>query len=133
MASMQWRKSPQHLIETFEAVVPSAPAVLRKMFGYPAAFVNGNMFMGLFQEDMFLRLSEADRYELLQVKDARVFEPMPGRPMREYVALPPALLTDLEKLRPWVAKALAYGSGLKTKSGKEKSKPMTASSKKKKR
>ena len=133
MPSMQWRKSPQHLVETFESVVPSAPAVLRKMFGYPAAFVNGNMFMGLFQEDMFLRLSEADRYELLQVKDARMFEPMPGRPMREYVALPPALLTDLEKLRPWVTKALAYGSGLKPKSGKEKSKPMTASSKKKKR
>jgi len=35
MAAMQWRKSPQRLIETFEAVVPSAPTVLRKMFGYP--------------------------------------------------------------------------------------------------
>ncbi len=120
MAAMQWRKSPQRLIETFEAVVPSAPTVLRKMFGYPAAFVNGNMFMGLFQEDMFLRLSDADRSELLQVKDARIFEPMPGRPMREYVALPPELLASQEKLRPWVARALQYGVALKPKAGKPK-------------
>jgi TfoX/Sxy family transcriptional regulator of competence genes len=120
MASMQWRKSPQQLIETFEAVVPSSPTVLRKMFGYPAAFVNGNMFMGLFQEDMFLRLSDADRSELLQVQDARTFEPMPGRPMREYVAVPPVLLASQEKLRPWVAKALAYGAALRSKEGKPK-------------
>src|SRR5260370_16704853 len=98
MAAMQWRKSPHHLIETFEAVVPSAPTVLRKMFGYPAAFVNGNMFMGLFQEDMFLRLSDADRSELLQVKDASIFEPLPGLPMPEHVALPPVFLAGPQNL-----------------------------------
>jgi len=76
--------------------------------------------MGLFQEDMFLRLSDADRSELLQVKDARIFEPMPGRPMREYVALPPELLASQEKLRPWVARALQYGVALKPKTGKPK-------------
>jgi hypothetical protein len=55
---VKWRKSPAKLIATFEAVAPGPPALHRKMFGYPAAFVNGNMFMGLFQEEMFLRLPE---------------------------------------------------------------------------
>jgi hypothetical protein len=31
------------------------------MFGYPAAFVNSNMFMGLFQESMLIRLPEKCR------------------------------------------------------------------------
>jgi|SRR5579859_962757 len=119
MAPMQWRKSPQQLIDTFDAVVPGPPATPRKMFGYPAAFVTGNMFMGLFQEDMILRLPEAERSELLKV-GGRIFEPMPGRPMREYVAVPPALLANHEKLRPWVAKALEYGASLKPKPGKQK-------------
>ncbi len=120
MAPMHWRKSPQQLIDTFEAVVPGPPATPRKMFGYPAAFVNGNMFMGLFQEDMILRLPEAERTELLKV-GARIFEPMPGRLSREYIAVPPALLANHEKLRPWVAKALEYGASLKSKTGRSKS------------
>lgn len=31
------------------------------MFGYPACFVNGHIFMGLYREDMIVRLSEEDR------------------------------------------------------------------------
>src|SRR5579859_624556 len=114
MAPKQWRKSPQQLIDTFEAIVPGPPVTPRKMFGYPAAFVNGNMFIGLFQEDMILRLPEAERTELLKVAGAKIFEPMPGRLSREYIAVPPALLASYEKLRPWVAKALKYGTSLRS-------------------
>jgi len=38
-----WTKSPQSLIDLFEKSVPSGTSVSRrKMFGYPAAFANGN-------------------------------------------------------------------------------------------
>jgi len=117
---MQWKKSPQELIDTFEAVMPLAPAVLRKMFGYPAAFVNGNMFMGLHQENMIVRLSEPAREKLLKTAGARIFEPMPGRPMREYVILPASVIQDKEKLRFWVAQALEYGLTLKPKTAGNK-------------
>ena len=53
---MPWRKSPQELVDLFESVLPGPPAVACQMFGYPAGFVNGNLFMGLFQAEMFLRL-----------------------------------------------------------------------------
>lgn len=118
MAPMKWRKAPQQLIDIFNAVAPSPPATLRKMFGYPAAFVNGNMFMGLFQEDMILRLPEAERAELLKIKDARIFEPMPGRLSREFVVVPAAMLASREQLRPWIAKALLYGETMKPKAGR---------------
>jgi TfoX/Sxy family transcriptional regulator of competence genes len=126
MSPIEWRKSPQQLIDTFEAVAPSPPATLRKMFGYPAAFVNGNMFMGLFQEHMILRLAEADRTELLKVKEAKIFEPMPGRAMHEYVVVPAALVANHEELRRWVAKSLRHGESLKPKEARS-SKPKSGS------
>ena len=60
-----WSKSSPGLVEVFEAVFPGPPAIARQMFGYPAGFVNGNMFMGLHQENMVLRLPDGPRAELL--------------------------------------------------------------------
>src|SRR6266481_3930164 len=74
---MQWRKSPQELIDLFQSVMPGPPAAQRKMFGYPAGFVNGNMFMGLFQDDMILRLPESRRIRRIsepQVKNQQAKE-----------------------------------------------------------
>jgi TfoX/Sxy family transcriptional regulator of competence genes len=118
---MKWQKSPPELVELFDAIVPGPPAIRRSMFGYPAAFVNGNMFMGLHQSSLLLRLGEDSRQELLNLPGARTFEPMAGRPMREYVVVPPSLLTDPEKLQSWVKQALDYGTSLKPKqkSGKK--------------
>jgi TfoX/Sxy family transcriptional regulator of competence genes len=113
---MQWRKSPQGLIDLFVSVIPDPAAVQRKMFGYPAGFVNGNMFMSLFQDDMILRLPQSLREEFLRVDGAKIFEPMPGRPMREYVAVPPQVMADKKKLASWVSRALDYGASLKPKS-----------------
>jgi len=118
---MKWRKPSEELIKLFEEVTPGPPATAKKMFGFPAAFVNGNMFMGLHQENMILRLPEDSRAELLKM-NARIFEPMPGRPMREYVIVPPSLLRDRNKLGAWVQKALEYGSSLPPKAGKKSSK-----------
>ena len=119
---MQWRKSPQELVDLFASVMPGPPAVQRKMFGYPAAFVNGNLFMSLFQDDMILRLPEGLREELLKVDGAKIFSPMPGRPMREYVAVPPRVMENKKELAPWISRALEYGESLKPKSRTSKPK-----------
>jgi TfoX/Sxy family transcriptional regulator of competence genes len=119
---MRWRPSPPDLVATFTDIVPGPPAVQRKMFGYPAAFVNGNMFMGLFEDRLILRLAEDSREQLLSVKGASPFEPMPGRPMREYVVVPPAILEARKKLATWVDRALAYGASLPPKASAVKSK-----------
>jgi hypothetical protein len=84
---MKWRKSPQDLVDLFVSVMPGPPVVQRKMFGYPAGFINGNLFMSLFEDQMIFRLPESQRQELLKKEGAKIFEPMPGRPMREYVAV----------------------------------------------
>jgi TfoX/Sxy family transcriptional regulator of competence genes len=92
---MAWTKSPQSLIDLFDKSVPSSVTVSRrKMFGYPAAFANGNLFIGLHQNDFIVRLSEEDRTRFSAEYGERIFEPMKGRPMREYVRLPEELLTE---------------------------------------
>ena len=90
---MVWTKSPQSLIDLFDRSVPPAPSVSRrKMFGYPAAFANGNLSIGLHQDDFIMRLSETDRERFSAAYGERIFEPMKGRRMREYVRLPEELL-----------------------------------------
>ncbi|MEA2534822.1 MAG: hypothetical protein QOJ93_2633 [Actinomycetota bacterium] len=124
MEKADWTKSPPELVEVFEAVFPGPPAVARQMFGYPAGFVNGNMFMGLHQHNMVLRLPDGPRAELLAMEGAATFEPMAGRPMKEYVVVPAMLLAAPEDLEPWVAKALAHGASLPAKAAKAaKAKP----------
>ena len=122
MEKADWTKSPPELVEVFEAVFPGPPAVARQMFGYPAGFVNGNMFMGLHQHNMVLRLPDGPRAELLAMEGAATFEPMAGRPMKEYVVVPATLLAAPGDLEPWVAKALAHGGSLPPKAPKAKAK-----------
>ena len=114
---MAWRKSPPELLATFDEVAPGPPVELRKMFGYPCAFVNGNLFLGLHQENMILRLPDELRQK---IRGATPFEPMPGRRMREYVVLPDWLLADRRKLRQWVGRSLDYAARLPPKKRKAK-------------
>jgi len=116
---VQFTKSPAELVDLFDSVLPEGDVVERRqMFGYPCAFVNGNMFTGLFRDSMFVRLSEAPRAELLAVDGADVFAPMAGRPMKEYVVLPDSILSDASALRTGVARSLESTASLPPKERK---------------
>mgnify|MGYP001339298980 CR=1 FL=1 len=116
----RWKKSSAELVALFETVLASEPkAERRQMFGYPAAFVNGNMATGLHQDDWMVRLGEKDR-AALSAKGGRPFEPMPGRPMREYVVLPKAVLSERRALAGWIRRGIDYAAGLPAKRSKPK-------------
>ena len=109
-------KAPDDLVEKFESAMKDFPAATpRKMFGYPSAFINGNMFAGLFQEEMFLRLSDEDRAAIRSEYGTSLFEPIPGRPMRGYVLVPRYVLNSPQLLKTWLAKGMAYASSLPPK------------------
>ena len=82
-------------------------AQVRKMFGYPAGFVNGQLFTGLFAASWFVRLPDDERGELAAA-GGTPFAPMPGRPMREYLVMPAAIAGDPTAVEPWLGRALAY-------------------------
>lgn len=112
------RPSPKSAVEdktAFRRLVPDDERVTtRPMFGSVAAFANGYMFMGLFGAELFVRLPEADRATRLAVGWHNL-EPMPGKPMREYVVIPGDWRTDDEEVHEFGALALDYVLGLPPK------------------
>ncbi len=99
----------------FLELVPGDPAVAtRPMFGNLAAFVNGNMFTGLFGEDLFVRLPEAESVQVKQ-QGGRDFEPMPGRAMKGYVMLPVTWRKQPDIARRWVTRSLTLARKLPAK------------------
>jgi TfoX/Sxy family transcriptional regulator of competence genes len=114
-AMPSFAKSPAELVERFITTLGAVPeASVRKMFGYPAAFVNGNMATGLHEANWFVRLPDDAAAELAEI-GGQPFEPMPGRPMRGYVVLPPAIATDPAAVRAWVEQAIAHTGSLPPK------------------
>jgi TfoX/Sxy family transcriptional regulator of competence genes len=106
----------------FSALLPEHPDVTsRPMFGNVAGFVNGNMFVCLFGSTVAVRLDEPDRAELLAHDGAGPFEPMPGRPMKDYVVLPPQWRdNDDGQAADWVQRSLRYVAGLPPKEARQK-------------
>jgi hypothetical protein len=83
----------------------------KQMFGYPACVLRGNVFMSLHEDSLILRLADADRADFLSRYGSILFEPMPGRPMKEYVVVPPALVYD-DAVTEWVRKSRACAEQL---------------------
>jgi TfoX/Sxy family transcriptional regulator of competence genes len=113
-----WSKPQPELVDRFhEAVVGIDGVEVRKMFGFPAAFVGGNMAAGLHQDIIMVRLPDEERRARL-AEGWSLFEPMPGRPMREYVALPTEVAADPTAARGWIERAAAYTATLPPKAPK---------------
>jgi TfoX/Sxy family transcriptional regulator of competence genes len=88
---------------SFRSLIAPAPGVeVRPMFGSLGAFINGNMFAGLFGEDVGVKLAEADLEELRAMPGTGPFGPS-ERPMSGWLALP-AQLDDADK-RAWTDRA----------------------------
>jgi TfoX/Sxy family transcriptional regulator of competence genes len=91
------------------------------MFGHPVYTAGGNMFAGLYGDEVFLRLSEQDRQEIqTRYAGATLFEPMSGRPMREYVVVPRSLFADFDAFMDWAERAHEYATSLPAKAPKAK-------------
>jgi TfoX/Sxy family transcriptional regulator of competence genes len=113
----------------FDELLPTDQDVVRRpMFGNLAGFVNGNMFLCLFGEDVAVRLDETGRDELY-AEGGSPFEPMEGRPMKEYVVLPRDFRTDLTGATGWVARSLEHARAMPPKAPKKAAQKKAAAKK----
>lgn len=112
-----WMKSPPDLVDRFSAgtawLLDEPGVARRQMFGYPACFLDGHMFTSLFEDRWIVRLADAD-LDALAALGGSSFSPMPGRPMKGYLALPDELATPVAA-RPWLGRALAHARSLPPK------------------
>ncbi|MCB5290647.1 TfoX/Sxy family protein [Arthrobacter sp. SO3] len=119
---MQMPKASEADKERFRAAMPAEPGIVVKpMFGNLGAFVNGNMFAGLFGPIIGVRLSEADRAELEASEQTVPLGPE-ERPMGGYVGLPEVWNAegdgDVARAQVWVAKAYSHVASLPPKEPK---------------
>jgi hypothetical protein len=67
----------------------NAEVELGKMFGMPTITRGGKATSGFWRDSMVFKLkNEAKREEALALEGAERFDPMGGRPMREWVVVP---------------------------------------------
>ncbi|MCU0964682.1 MAG: TfoX/Sxy family protein [Burkholderiaceae bacterium] len=105
-----WKKVPAELAARFDAALPVVADVQRRtMFGCPAAFVNGNLFAGLHEDRLMVRLpAQAKAWPCVLM----------GRTMKEYALFPDALEMADRDLAGWVAQAYAFTRTLPVKPAK---------------
>ncbi len=111
-------ESSSELVARFDELAAlAAGADRREVFGYPSCVRHGNMFMGLYEDSLILRLAEPDKAEFLSRYGGELFDPLPGRPMKEYVVVPPTLVGSAE-IEDWVRRSLAYAEQLPPRGGR---------------
>ncbi|HYL07838.1 MAG TPA: TfoX/Sxy family protein, partial [Candidatus Udaeobacter sp.] len=82
---MKMPKPSEESKAALSRIVPDEPAVtLKPMFGQLSAFMNGNMFAGIFGDELILRLSD-EEIAKIKKQGGRDFEPMAGHRMGGYV------------------------------------------------
>jgi len=102
-----WKKVPPELATRFDAALPEADDVVRKqMFGCPAAFVNGNMFAGLQEDRLIVRIpDEAEKRSCVIM----------GRRMKQYAMFSEALGLAPKAMARWLERGYAYTRALPAK------------------
>ena len=102
-------KPTEAIVRLYNSLIPDDPAVERRsMFGMPCAFVNGQMFLGTFEDSLVLRVGPARAAALHGEAGLAVFSPPRGGAWREYLQVSPTLLGDNTRLPGLVAEALTF-------------------------
>ena len=123
---MAWIKVPPEHHPIFRAALPKG-ATTKNMFGGVAAFVNDNMFGGLFARSIVVRLSPADEAEARALDGATQFDPMgDGRKMSQKILMPESLMDEPAELRAWLRRAYDYVATLPRKKKKPAAKKPAA-------
>lgn len=116
---MSWKKASPVLCKLLDQAMARFRCDRRMMFGAPTFFLNGNMFAGVHEDHIILRLSEKDRKALAaDCEEAGSFEPMAGRPMKEYMALPEGACANSDLLQDYLKHSYDYALSLPAKKEK---------------
>jgi hypothetical protein len=110
---------PPDRLKLYDKLIESDPEIERKGKTVPYTSLNGHMFTFLSKEGiMGLRLSKEDRLEFIQEFNSKLIVQY-GRIMKEFVEVPPDLLTNAKTLFKYLKKSINYILTLKPKSTKK--------------
>ncbi|MEX0761628.1 MAG: TfoX/Sxy family protein [Dehalococcoidia bacterium] len=115
-------KPDERQSERVDALVAAHGASRKQMFGTHSWFLDANsqMFLCLWGDEVVARVGQGEAARLVSSGETQQFEPMAGRPMREYVHVPVEEAADDESLAAWISSAAEYAAGLPPKKSKKK-------------
>ncbi len=119
-----WPKKDEALIERIDGLLSIAPVRRKNMFGTSAWFLESNdmMFAGAWGEGIMVRIGEEQTKLLIDSGEADAFDPMGGKPMREYVLLDGERIAEDDDLLNWLDQASEFASTLPPKKAKPRKK-----------
>lgn len=110
---MEMAKHSDEQKARFRTLVTEGPGVVIKpLFGSIGAFVNGNMYAGLFVTDIGVKASPADAAELSAIDGTGPFGPA-ERPMGGWLSLPTSF--SEEETMSWIERAREHVATLPPK------------------
>ena len=117
-----WPEKDEALIERVDGLLATAPVGRKNMFGTAAWFLESNemMFVGAWGGGIMVRVGEQRTSDLIESGDAESFDPMGGRPMREYVFIDGDRIAEDDELLGWLNEASDFAEALPPKKAKKK-------------
>jgi TfoX/Sxy family transcriptional regulator of competence genes len=112
---------PATKVDLYDKLIATHPEIERKGAANPYTSLNGNMFTILHNSrSLAIRLPEDKREEFLKKHKTTLFKAY-GTIMKEYVAVPDALLKNTKELQKYLEFSYEYVKTLKPKPTKKKS------------
>ncbi|HLV33778.1 MAG TPA: hypothetical protein VKY59_01640 [Spirillospora sp.] len=84
---MPMKFNPEHETAMHNLMQDIDGAMPAKMFGMPCYKVSGKLAVGVFETGIVLKVGEQQTKAMTSSGAAQPFEPMPGRPWREWILL----------------------------------------------
>jgi TfoX/Sxy family transcriptional regulator of competence genes len=121
MATAKKSTTPPDKVALYDKLIATNPKVERKGANNPYTAINGNMFTLLSEQagQLAIRLPEDEREKFLKKYKTKLFEAY-GVVMKEYVAVPDALLKKTAELARYLDLSYEYAKTLKPKPAKKK-------------
>lgn len=117
-----WATKDEALIERVDGLLAAAPVRRKNMFGSSAWFLESNdmMFAGAWGDSIMVRLGAERTSNLIDAGQADWFDPMGGKPMREYVLLNSDHIAEDAVLIRWLEEASNFAGALPPKKKKSR-------------
>jgi TfoX/Sxy family transcriptional regulator of competence genes len=106
-------------VDLYDKLIATHSEIERKGAANPYTAVNGNMFTLLHDSRLAIRLPEKEREEFLKKHKTTLFTAY-GALMKEYVAVPDALLKNTKELQKYLELSYEYVKTLKPKATNKK-------------
>ena len=104
----------EKLAKRIRETLGDIPFVEKKMFGGVGFLVHGNLAVGVYKNDMIVRVDLEKHEKLLKKKHTRIFD-ITGRLMKGWLMVEPEGCRTLKQLSDWVSQGVTFALTLPPK------------------